>query len=111
MDNKVVGLDGNVFTPAPVETHESTTPVEGLVTLLQHLLKDAESGEIRSLIGVGLTADGRPFTVSMDEAMDGPQRYILIGALTIMKTAYTEAVLMGIESIPRDAPELEGDAT
>lgn len=111
MDNKIVGLDGSVFTPPPSSSDGKPAPVEVLVELCERLLADAKTGAIQSLVGTGVTAEGDVFTVLLDDALNGRQRYMMVGAVSILKTVYMESVLMDTISTPPDDPALDGDAT
>jgi len=69
----------NIHSKAPILTDE---PIESLVWMLEDLLENAKSGNLRAFNGVGFLADGNRITAM------GPTHKSLcemIGAIEIMK--------------------------
>ena len=69
----------NIHSKAPILTDE---PIESLVWMLEDLLENAKSGNLRAFNGVGFLADGNRITAM------GPAHESLcemIGALELMK--------------------------
>lgn len=108
MDMKIVGLDGNAFTPPPPEQSAPNEPIAPLISMLEDLLKQAQAGEVRALVGCGIMADGRVYTVIAEDQSDYRASYTILGAVNIVKDIYTESIL---ERTFLADESTEGDAT
>ena len=95
MTTKIVGLDGKEFVPeaapAPVDP---SAPIPELVTMLEDVVERAKRGQIRSLVGCGMTDGGQLYTIVAEGPVKSPDTYAILGGLRIVETIYAEMILM-----------------
>lgn len=99
MTTTIVGLDGKAFVPPPpVPAADPAAPIPELIALFEDLLARAKAGEIRSLVGCGLTAENKLYTLIADGPVKSPESYAILGGIDILRTCYGEMILMAVDT-------------